>query len=248
MTGVVASPSPDTEDPDVTDGVVNDKLIGDNSADCGTSEVPTEKTTENSSLGDLSKDLKESAATEIEKPPEWVEWRESSDSLEPTEKNIDSAVSSTAATSSAEISDAATNSPELSEAAANIDPHDSVPESVEQTDATTVPVAPSTDISELSSVDTPPALLNDESEVELKSGDGDSSSGKADDSPSSTGQTIDVEKSNTGGLPEPVASDTSPPVCQPSEGEEVPSSLSNVDKLAETEAVTSGAAELEVEK
>lgn len=203
---------------------------------------------ENSSLPSLFKDSTESAATEIEKPPEWVEWRESSDSSEPTDVNLDSAESSTAAADSTEFSKAAANSTELPDAAANVDSHNSVTESVEQTDATTVPDEPPTDINELSSVDdTPCALPNDELKVELESRDNDSSANKTDNSPSSTGQSIDGEESNIGGSPESGDSDTSSAVCQPSEGDGTSSSLSNFDKPAET-VVTSGAAELEVEK
>lgn len=267
-TGVAASPSPNTEEADVTDGVVNDKVIGDGSADCGTSEVPTENSVDNSSLSGVSKDLKESAATEIEKPPEWVEWRGSSDSLEPTgvtnsEESSDAAADSTkvydAATDSTEVSDAAADSTELSDAAANADTHKSIPESSEKTDATAVPVAPaSTDINinELSRVDdTPLALPNDESKVELDSNDNgalgnqtdESSAGNIDDSPSSADQLIDVEKSSSGGSPEPGDSDTPSSVC-PSEINGTSSSSSNVDKPAETEVAASGAAELEVDK
>ncbi|KAK1369045.1 Serine/threonine-protein phosphatase 6 regulatory subunit 2 [Heracleum sosnowskyi] len=228
-TGVAASPF--TEAADVTDGVVNDKVIGDGSADSGTSEVPSENTVENSSLPSLSKDLTEPATTEIEKPPEWVEWRESSDSLEPTDVNRDSA--------------------ESSSAAANVDSYNSVAESAEQTDATTGPVTPPTDINELSSVDdTSPALPNAELKVELESHDNDSSASKTDNSPSSTGQPIDGEKSNIGESAESGDSDASS-ICQPSEGDGTSSgtssSSSNVDKPAET-VVTSVAPELEVEK
>lgn len=244
--GVAASPSPD-----VTDRVVNDKVIGDGSA-------PTENPVENSSLAGLSKDSTELAATEIEKPPEWVEWRENSDSLEPTDVNLNSAESSTAAADSTESSDATSNSNELPDAATNVDSQHSVTESSEQTDATKVPVAPpSTDINEPSSVDdTTPALPNDEFKVELESRDDDSSANKTDDSsadktdnsPSSTGQPTDVEKSNVGGLPETGNTDTSTAACQPLEGDGTSSSSSNIDEPAETEVVTSGAAELEVEK
>ncbi|KAL8108435.1 uncharacterized protein LOC141670663 [Apium graveolens] len=254
--GVAASPSPYTEAAaDVTDGVVNDKVIGDASADFGTSEVPTENTMEYSSLSSLSKDLTETAATEIEKPPEWVEWRENSDSLEPTDVNLSSAESSTATADSTESSNATANSTELPDAAGNVDSQHS--ESTKQTDATTEPVAPpSTDIDEPVSVDdTPPALPNVEFKVELESRDDDSSANKTDDSsakktdnsPSSTGKPTDVGKSNVGGLPEPGDSDTSTAVCQQSEGDGTSSSSSNVNKPAET-VVTSGAAELEVEK
>ncbi|KAK1369049.1 hypothetical protein POM88_035141 [Heracleum sosnowskyi] len=130
----------------------------------------------------LSKDLTEPATTEIEKPPEWVEWRENSDSLEPTDVNRDFAESSNAAADSTEFSDAAANT-ELPDAAVNVDSHNSITESAEQTNATTGPVAPPTDINELSSVDdTPPDLPNDELKVELESHDNDSSANKIDNS------------------------------------------------------------------
>lgn len=246
--GVAATPSPNTESADVADGVVNDKVIGDGSADFGTSQVPTENTLENSSLAGLSKDSTESAATEIEKPPEWVEWRENSDSPGPTDVNLNSAESSTAA---ADSTGATANSTELPEAAANVDSQHSVTESTEQTGATTVPVAPpSTD----SSVDdATPALQNDEVKVDLESHDDESSAKRTDNSSAnktdnyslSTGQPTHMEKSNVEGLPEPEDSDTSTTVCQLSEGD---GTSSNVEKPAEAEVVTSGAAELEVEK
>ncbi|KAK1369054.1 hypothetical protein POM88_035146 [Heracleum sosnowskyi] len=109
------------------------------------------------------------------------------------------------------------------------------------------PVTPPTDINELSSVDdTPPALPNAELKVELESHDNDSSASKTDNSPSSTGQPIDGEKSNIGESAESGDSDASS-ICQPSEGDGTSSSSSNVDKPAET-VVTSGAPELELEK
>lgn len=72
--GVAASPLRSTEETDVTDREVDEKVIGENLEASGTSEVPIQnRSSENSSLGNPSKDLRESGTTEIEKPSEWVE-------------------------------------------------------------------------------------------------------------------------------------------------------------------------------
>ncbi|KAL8113289.1 hypothetical protein AgCh_020557 [Apium graveolens] len=132
---VTASPLPSTEETDVTDRIVDEKVSGDNLEASGTSEVPIQNTSsESSSLGNPSKEVGESGATEIEKPSEWVEWRESSDSHKPTDPNLDSP----------ELSSATVNSAELSNTAAKTDPPNSVSESVEKNDAVTESVAPST--------------------------------------------------------------------------------------------------------
>lgn len=63
-----------------------------------------------------------------------IEWRESSDSLKPTDSNLDSP----------ELSTATVNSAGLSKAAAETDPPNSVSDSAEQNDVITESVAPST--------------------------------------------------------------------------------------------------------
>ncbi|KAK1375560.1 Serine/threonine-protein phosphatase 6 regulatory subunit 3 [Heracleum sosnowskyi] len=132
--GVAASPLPSTKETDVTDKVVDEKVIGDNLKASGRSEVPLQNmSSENSSLGNPS-DLRESGATEIEKPSDWVEWRESSDSLKSTDSNLDPP----------ELSTATVNSAELSNAAADADTPNSVSESAEQNDAITESVDPCT--------------------------------------------------------------------------------------------------------
>lgn len=217
--GITALPSPSTEETNVTDRVVDEKVTGDNLEASGTSEVPIQNTSsENSSLGNPSKELGESGTTEIEKPSEWVEWRESSDSHKPTDSNLDSP----------ELSTANVNSAELSNAAAKADPPNSVSESAKQNDAITESVAPST---------SPDSSANKT----------DASANKTDASLSSTNQSIDVVQSNIKGLPEAENSDVSSRSCHPSSiGDETSSSTSNVDKPAETSGTT-GEAEHEVE-
>ena len=222
-----ASPLPSTET-NIADRVVDDKMIGDGLEAFGTAE--------SSSLSNPSKDLRESGAPETEKPSEWVEWRESSDSFTPTDANLNSSKSCTATVNSAESSNAA----------ADIDPPNSISGSAEQNDAVTESIAQST----------PSVLPNDKLKVEQESRDDDSSANKTNVSPSSTDQSIGVVKSNIEGLPEAENPDVSSsslsnvdkPSCH-SAGDETSSSTSNVDKdkPAAAESSTTGGAEHKME-
>uniref|UniRef100_A0A5B7AXS8 Putative serine/threonine-protein phosphatase 6 regulatory subunit 2 n=1 Tax=Davidia involucrata TaxID=16924 RepID=A0A5B7AXS8_DAVIN len=87
-TGPVASPSPDTEGNGILNGGSDDEVIVDEDdlVDTATSQVSEpNQSLEDSALVNLSKYAGETGVNESDKPPEWVEWRETSDSLEPSD-------------------------------------------------------------------------------------------------------------------------------------------------------------------
>ncbi|KAK9267336.1 hypothetical protein L1049_009760 [Liquidambar formosana] len=82
-TGSLASPSPNTEGTgDINGGGDDEVILGedDDLVDTATSSAVPETKTEESMLHNESEDLKETGPSESDKPPEWVEWRETSDS------------------------------------------------------------------------------------------------------------------------------------------------------------------------
>ncbi|KAI5671085.1 hypothetical protein M9H77_11449 [Catharanthus roseus] len=86
-TGAVASPSPDTQRTGVADQGANGKIIleDDDLADTASSEILKAKpSSKDPTTDDQSKDCRETEKQECDKPPEWVEWRESSDLVEPS--------------------------------------------------------------------------------------------------------------------------------------------------------------------
>lgn len=97
-TDSVASPSPNTEGTGIISGSGNDEVIvneDDDKEDAATSKVPEPKSSEgdpalNSSAGDLRET---GGPSEGDKPPEWVEWR---DSVELSDTKTASAETSTA--------------------------------------------------------------------------------------------------------------------------------------------------------
>lgn len=83
-TGSPASPSPNTEGTGDINGGSDDKVIldqDDDLVDTATSSSVTELSPE-PTLHSISDDLKETSPSESEKPTEWVEWRETSDSID----------------------------------------------------------------------------------------------------------------------------------------------------------------------
>ncbi|KAA8514846.1 hypothetical protein F0562_018025 [Nyssa sinensis] len=85
-TGPVASPSPDAEG--IGNGGGDDEVIVDEDdlVDTATSQLSEPKPSlEDSAFVNLSKYTGEAEVSESDKPPEWVEWRETSDSLEPSD-------------------------------------------------------------------------------------------------------------------------------------------------------------------
>ncbi|XP_059668483.1 uncharacterized protein LOC132313634 [Cornus florida] len=88
-TGSVASPSPSTEGIGNTNGGGDDEVIVDEDDDLvgnATSQVLEPKpSSEDSALGNMSENVRETGASESDKPPEWVEWRETPDSVEPSD-------------------------------------------------------------------------------------------------------------------------------------------------------------------
>lgn len=90
-TGSLASPSPNTET-GLTDSGRNDKVIVDEDDeldDTATSSPSPEVKPQESTETNPSEDLKETVADESDKPSEWVEWRETSDSSNPdTDKPV----------------------------------------------------------------------------------------------------------------------------------------------------------------
>lgn len=86
-TGSLASPSPNTEGDDVINGGSDDNVIvgeDDELVDTATSSPEAgEKSEDTTDL--LSDNLRETGQTETDKPPEWVEWRETSDSGDPSD-------------------------------------------------------------------------------------------------------------------------------------------------------------------
>ncbi|XP_033510152.1 uncharacterized protein [Nicotiana tomentosiformis] len=92
--GSVTSPSPNTEETDVIRPGMNDGAAADEDddlADTATSNLPEPKpSTDNPSPCSLSEDLHDSTGNDANKPPEWVEWRESSDTIRMSNQTPDS--------------------------------------------------------------------------------------------------------------------------------------------------------------
>lgn len=90
-TASAASPSPNTEETSVVKWASNDEVIPKEDADVAdtaTSEMPEPKPSlDNSLFEDISEELNETGVGVADKPSEWVEWRESSDSIEPSSPN-----------------------------------------------------------------------------------------------------------------------------------------------------------------
>ncbi|OIT06162.1 PREDICTED: serine/threonine-protein phosphatase 6 regulatory subunit 3 [Nicotiana attenuata] len=93
-TGLVTSPSANTEETDVIRPGMNDGAAADEDddlADTATSNLPEPKpNTDNPSPSSLSEDLNDSTGNDANKPPEWVEWRESSDTIRISNQTSDS--------------------------------------------------------------------------------------------------------------------------------------------------------------
>ncbi|KAJ8549289.1 hypothetical protein K7X08_032996 [Anisodus acutangulus] len=93
-TGLVASPSPNTEDTNVIRPSTNDVAAADEDedlADTATSEQPEPKPSSNHPApSSLSEDLHHATGSEAIKPPEWVVWRESSDTIGTSNQTSDS--------------------------------------------------------------------------------------------------------------------------------------------------------------
>ncbi|XP_041026646.1 serine/threonine-protein phosphatase 6 regulatory subunit 3-like isoform X2 [Juglans microcarpa x Juglans regia] len=86
-TGSLASPSPNTEGDDVINCSSDDNVIvgeDDDLVDTATSSPETGTKSEDTTQL-MSENLRETGDGETDKPPEWVEWRETSDSGDPTD-------------------------------------------------------------------------------------------------------------------------------------------------------------------
>ncbi|XP_038881899.1 serine/threonine-protein phosphatase 6 regulatory subunit 2 isoform X1 [Benincasa hispida] len=81
-TGLLASPSPGVKETGVVDDGGDDVIVGedDDLEDTATSSPESQRTSENSR--NVSSNSKEIVANETDKPPEWVEWRETSNDEE----------------------------------------------------------------------------------------------------------------------------------------------------------------------
>lgn len=85
-TGSLGSPSPSSEGADVINGGSGDNVtVGedDDLVDTATSS-PEAGTKSEDTAHLMSNDLRETGHDETDKPPEWVEWRENSDSSDPS--------------------------------------------------------------------------------------------------------------------------------------------------------------------
>ncbi|CAN4081945.1 unnamed protein product [Withania somnifera] len=91
-TGLAASPSPNTEDTNVTRPSMNEAADEDDDlTDTATSERPEPKpSSDHPAPSSLSADLNQATGSEATKPPEWVEWRESSDTIVTSNQTSDS--------------------------------------------------------------------------------------------------------------------------------------------------------------
>lgn len=85
-TGPLASPSPNAEGTDVVNSGGDDVNVGedDELVDTATSSPEPEAKSEDS-MPHESGNLRETESKETDKPPEWVEWRETSDSGDPSD-------------------------------------------------------------------------------------------------------------------------------------------------------------------
>ncbi|WMV15475.1 hypothetical protein MTR67_008860 [Solanum verrucosum] len=94
-TALVASPSPDTEETNVIRPSTNDDAAADEDddlADTASSDRPEPKqSSDHPSPSSLSEDLHQATSNETIKPPEWVEWRESSSTIGTSNQTSDSA-------------------------------------------------------------------------------------------------------------------------------------------------------------
>ncbi|KAK3026808.1 hypothetical protein RJ639_041880 [Escallonia herrerae] len=215
-TGSVASPSPNTEGMGVSNEGGDDEVVvdeDDDLADTATSEVPEPK------LDVMSKDIGESGASASDKPPEWVEWRESSDSVETSDVTPDFVEPS--------------NVTQVS-----VEPRDVTLDSVKPSDVTPNSVEPS-------SPDRPPVLPNGELQVELEAHADDVGPNKADASSSPTDSS--VGNSPDGNSPESVnegSGSNPPPVSESASVKPSPdvNEYVNEEKPAGTEG-SSGVAE-----
>ncbi|XP_059666154.1 uncharacterized protein LOC132311971 isoform X2 [Cornus florida] len=90
--GLVASPSPKTEGTGtIRGGSSDDVIVGedDDLADTATTQVPEAKPgSEDSAYDNLSEDARETGASGSDAPAEWVEWRETSDSIKRSDADI----------------------------------------------------------------------------------------------------------------------------------------------------------------
>lgn len=228
-TGPDSSPSLNVEG--ANDGSGDDEVIVDELVDGATSEVPEHQKSIDGPSGDEIKGSRESG-TDIEKPPEWVEWRESSDSVQPTNTTPDSAESSIANPDPTELPDPVPDYVESSNEAAR---------SVELSGA-------STGFGEPSNADGPPILENEEPQVDSESHTNDSEPDTTDGFPSSITESLGLDKSNVG---ESVESEAAGLTSIPSHQSDTPyealssetSHQINEEKPAETEG-TSGTGEL----
>ncbi|PSR98720.1 Serine/threonine-protein phosphatase 6 regulatory subunit like [Actinidia chinensis var. chinensis] len=89
----ITSPSPNAEGTGVVNSVGGDEVIVDKDedlTDTATSHVPEPEIISEPTLGNLSKESIETGTKESDKPPEWVEWRETSDSIEASDTEMPS--------------------------------------------------------------------------------------------------------------------------------------------------------------
>lgn len=90
----MTSPSPNTEETDVIRPDMNDDAAADEDddlADTATSNLPEPKpSTDNPSPSSFTEDLHHATGNDANKPPEWVEWRESSDTIRTSNQTSDS--------------------------------------------------------------------------------------------------------------------------------------------------------------
>lgn len=81
----IASPSPNIDDSEAVNTVGDAKVIVDKDedlADTATSQPPEPNDSSEATSVNFSGELSETGAKESENPPEWVEWRETSDSVD----------------------------------------------------------------------------------------------------------------------------------------------------------------------
>nr|XP_004233174.1 serine/threonine-protein phosphatase 6 regulatory subunit 3 isoform X2 [Solanum lycopersicum] len=94
-TALVASPSPDTEETNIIRPSTNDDAAADEDddlADTASSDQPEPKqSSDHPAPSSLSEDLHRATSNETIKPPEWVEWRENSNTIATSNQTSDSA-------------------------------------------------------------------------------------------------------------------------------------------------------------
>lgn len=94
-TALVASPSPDTEETNIIRPRTNDDAAADEDddlADTASSDRPEPKqSSDHPAPSSLSEDLHRATSNETIKPPEWVEWRENSNTIATSNQTSDSA-------------------------------------------------------------------------------------------------------------------------------------------------------------